>query len=45
MGMRLGHPPQNSSPAEQQELGLNEDVTLFAAKSEGEKLRDEKHDD
>jgi len=45
MAMRVGRPPQNSSPAEQQKLGLNEDVTLFAAKGEGEKLRDQKHDD
>ncbi|HYG64281.1 MAG TPA: NAD(P)H-dependent oxidoreductase [Thermoanaerobaculia bacterium] len=38
--MRLGHPPQPSSPAAQQELGLNQDVTLRPSKGEGEKLRE-----
>ena len=38
--MRLGHPPEGSSPDEQQELGLNRDVTRHPAKSEGEKLRE-----
>lgn len=37
--MRLGHPPKDSSPAEQQKLGLNQDVTFNPKKSEGEKLR------
>ena len=37
----LGHPPENSSPARQKELGLNEDETLTPRKSEGEKLREE----
>ena len=37
--MRLGHPPAGSSPAAQQELGLNRDATLRPAKGEGEKLR------
>ncbi len=39
--MRLGHPPAGSSPAAQQELGLNRDVTLRPSKGEGEKLRKE----
>jgi hypothetical protein len=34
--MRLGYPPAGSSPARQQELGLNQDVTLRPAKSEAE---------
>ena len=38
--MRLGHPPEGSSPDEQQELGLNRDVTRHPAKGEGEKLRE-----
>jgi hypothetical protein len=38
--MRLGHPAKGSSPDEQQKLGLNQDVTLHPAKSEGEKLRE-----
>ncbi len=38
--MRLGVPPAGSSPAEQQQMGLNEDTGLRAPKSEGEKLRD-----
>jgi hypothetical protein len=37
--LRLGVPPSGSSPARQQELGLNEDVTLRPAQGEGEKLR------
>ena len=32
--MRLGVPPADSSPAEQQRLGLNRDVTLTPGKSE-----------
>jgi multimeric flavodoxin WrbA len=36
----LGYPPAGSSPARQEELGLNEDLTLTPKKSEGEKLRD-----
>jgi hypothetical protein len=38
--MRLGYPPMGSSPAAQQEAGLNQDVTLHPKKSEGEKRRD-----
>jgi len=38
--MGVGIPPSGSSPAEQQELGLNRDVTLHPKKSEGEKLRE-----
>ena len=38
--MRTGHPPAGSSPAEQQQLGLNQDVTLSPKKGEGEKLRE-----
>lgn len=37
--MRLGHPPKNSSPARQQERGLNRDRTLNPRKGEGRKLR------
>lgn len=37
----LGRPPADSSPARQQELGLNQDATLAPKKSEGEKLREE----
>jgi hypothetical protein len=37
--MGLGHPPAGSSPAKQQELGLNHDATLRPAQGEGEKLR------
>jgi hypothetical protein len=36
----LGFPPEGSSPAKQEELGLNEDLTLTPKKSEGEKLRE-----
>jgi multimeric flavodoxin WrbA len=36
----LGYPPEGSSPARQEELGLNEDLTLKPKKSEGEKLRE-----
>jgi hypothetical protein len=38
--MGLGFPPADSSPAEQQALGLNRDATLSPKKGEGEKLRD-----
>jgi hypothetical protein len=38
--MRTGHPREDSSPAEQQQLGLNKDATLSPKKSEGEKLRE-----
>ncbi len=38
--MRLGVPPKGSSPAQQQDLGLNDDTGLRATKSEGEKLRE-----
>lgn len=37
--MRVGLPPANSSPYEQQKLGLNQDITLRPKKGEGEKLR------
>jgi hypothetical protein len=37
--MRSGHPPEDSSPEEQQKLGLNRDVTFDPAEGEGEKLR------
>jgi len=40
MRMRIGHPKAGSSPQIQQDQGLNQDVTLHPAKSEGEKLRD-----
>ena len=36
----LGFPPEGSSPAKQEELGLNDDLTLKPKKSEGEKLRE-----
>jgi hypothetical protein len=38
--MGLGYPPKGSSPAKQEELGLNKDETLSPRKSEGEKLRE-----
>jgi hypothetical protein len=38
--MRIGHPPEGSSPDEQEKLGLNQDVTRKPSKSEGEKLRE-----
>ncbi len=38
--MRLGKPPADSSPAEQQEMNLNRDTGLRAGKSEGKKLRE-----
>ncbi len=38
--MRVGLPPEGSSPAEQQELNLNRDRTLNPLKGEGEKLRE-----
>ena len=38
--MRMGVPPAGSSPAQQQDLNLNRDVTLSPKKGEGEKLRD-----
>ena len=37
--MRFGSPRINSSPAKQQRLGLNRDITKDPTKSEGEKLR------
>jgi hypothetical protein len=40
MQMGLGFPPAGSSPAKQQTLGLNKDVTLAPKKGEGEKLRE-----
>jgi hypothetical protein len=39
--MRLGHPPEGSSPAVQQELGLNRDATLRPTKGDGDRLREE----
>lgn len=38
--MRFGNPRINSSPARQQTLGWNRDVTKHPKKSEGEKLRE-----
>ena len=38
--LRVGIPPDGSSPAQQQALDLNRDVTLTPKKGEGEKLRD-----
>ncbi len=38
--MGLGNPPEGSSPAKQEELDLNKDLTLTPRKSEGEKLRE-----
>jgi len=40
--MRAGLPPKNSSPAHQQELGLNVDQTWPSHESEGEKRRRKK---
>ena len=37
----LGHPPPGSSPALQEELGLNKDLTLTPKRGEGEKLRED----
>lgn len=37
--MGLGRAPEGSSPAKQQELGLNQDATLLYKKGEGDKLR------
>jgi len=38
--LRFGKPPKGSSPSQQQQLGLNKDVTLHSKKSEGQKLRE-----
>ncbi len=38
--MRLGNAPKESSPAEQEQMGLNKDLGLRATRSEGEKLRE-----
>lgn len=38
--MKFGMPPEGSSPAKQQDAGLNQDATLSPAKGEGEKLRE-----
>lgn len=38
--MQLGIPPVGSSPDRQQVMGLNQDASLDAKKSEGEKLRE-----
>jgi multimeric flavodoxin WrbA len=40
LAMGLGRGPEGSSPAVQEEEGLNRDATLRPKKSEGEKLRD-----
>ena len=40
--MRAGVPREGSSPAQQQELGLNDDQTWSSHESEGEKLRRKK---
>src|SRR5258706_10471042 len=37
--LRFGKPPEGSSPAKQEEMGLNEDTTRSPRKGEGEKLR------
>jgi hypothetical protein len=37
--MKVGQAPANSSPAEQEELGLNRDATFFPSRSDGERLR------
>ncbi|MEP7156362.1 MAG: NAD(P)H-dependent oxidoreductase [Betaproteobacteria bacterium] len=37
--MRIGQAPEGSSPKRQEELGMNQDVTLTPSKSEGEKIR------
>ena len=37
--MRIGHAPEDSSPREQQNLGLNHDAVLSAKTGEGERLR------
>lgn len=42
IGLRTGVPPKDSSPAQQQELGLNRDQTWSSHESEGEKLRRKK---
>jgi hypothetical protein len=39
--MRIGHPRKDSSPARQQKLGLNKDVTRKPREGEGEKLRED----
>jgi len=39
--MKFGMPPEGSSPAKQQDAGLNQDATLSPKKGEGEKLRAE----
>lgn len=39
VGMMIGLPPSDSSPAQQQEQGLNQDKTLHYKRSEGENLR------
>jgi hypothetical protein len=38
--MMVGNPPAGSSPAHQQDLGLNKDSTWHPKKSEGDKLRE-----
>ncbi len=38
--MRFGHPPLNSSPRKQEEMGINRDATFFPKQGEGSKLRD-----
>jgi hypothetical protein len=36
--MQVGRPPAGSSPAQQQDLGLNRDATLSPKKSDGNRL-------
>ena len=38
--MRLGHAPAGSSPAVQEDFGLNQDDVLSGHRSEGERLRE-----
>ncbi len=40
LAMRVGHPPQNSSPQVQQDLGINQDNVLDPKKGEGQRLRE-----
>jgi multimeric flavodoxin WrbA len=40
LAMRVGHPPSDSSPKAQRELGLNKDDRLDPKKGEGQQLRD-----
>ncbi len=40
--MARGTGPEGSSPAEQEERGLNDDATISIKKTEGEKLREDR---